>query len=105
MAPTRRAPDPIRRPELATPTSLIAATWSASISGSDWPTRTGSDRPVLDTLAAIRLAPPVPPRVDSRLPRRCSPAVLGRRRRGSVRRSLERSLIDPIDELVPLAPG
>jgi hypothetical protein len=42
--------DLIRRPGSVTPTSPIAASWSASNSGSDWPTRTGSVPPVLDTL-------------------------------------------------------
>lgn len=50
MAPTRPSLDPIRRPELATPTSTIVTTWSASITGSDWPTRPGSVPPVLDTV-------------------------------------------------------
>ena len=41
--------DPIRRPAPVTPTSLIAASWSAAIGGSVWPTRSGSVPPVLDS--------------------------------------------------------
>ena len=52
MSAMDRTPDPIRRPGLATATATIAGTWSASIAGSDWPTRPGSDRPVLDRVGS-----------------------------------------------------
>ena len=44
--------DPIRRPAPVTPTSPIAASSSAAIGGSVWPTRSGSVPPVLDIQAA-----------------------------------------------------
>ena len=42
--------DPIRRPAPVTPTSPIAASSSAAIGGSVWPTRSGSVPPVLDII-------------------------------------------------------
>lgn len=45
--------DPIRRPAPVTPTSPIAASSSAAIGGSVWPTRSGSVPPVLDTGAHL----------------------------------------------------
>lgn len=60
--------DPIRRPAPVTPTSPIAASSSAAIGGSVWPTRSGSVPPVLDT-APPRRARAGRARGSGRLPR------------------------------------
>ena len=49
--------DPIRRPAPVTPTSPIAASSSAAIGGSVWPTRSGSVPPVLDTTGSSLPSP------------------------------------------------
>ena len=52
-ARTPSVPDPIRRPARAQPTSAIALSGSARITGSDWPTRDRSVPPTLDTTVAV----------------------------------------------------
>jgi hypothetical protein len=57
MTPRQNRPDQFGRPALATATGAIAATSPAPITGSLWPTRSGSVSPALDTKKRIGSTP------------------------------------------------